>query len=143
MTPKSEADSTPVFRMYPSVLPAEYARLKYRPEGSRPDMPDTVVRTVPYEPADSSQRKAGSGVTKAVFILTLAPKAPAPLADVPRPRWTWTPDSRAVRAGILTQNTSWDSASFRVMPFRVTLTCEPLEPRMVIAEFPRPVPPSL
>ena len=38
------------------------------------------------------------------------------------------------RAGMFTQNTSWDSASFNVTPFNVTLICEPFEPRTVILE---------
>ena len=67
-------------------------------------------------------------------MLMLAPKAPAPFAEVPKPRCTWTPDRIPVRAGMFTQKTSWDSASFRVMPFRVTLIWDPFEPRMVILE---------
>ena len=43
---------------------------------------------------------------------------------------------------MLTQNTSCDSESLRVMPLRVTLICDPLEPRTLIFEYPRPVPPS-
>ena len=75
-------------------------------------------------------------------MLMLAPNAPAPLADVPKPLCSWTLDIIEERAGILTQNTSCDSASFRVMPLRVTLICDPFDPRTVIFEYPRPVPPS-
>ena len=67
-------------------------------------------------------------------MLMLAPKAPAPLADVPRPRCTCTEESREVNAGMFTQKTSCDSASFSVMPFRVTLICDPFEPRIVNLE---------
>ena len=76
-------------------------------------------------------------------MLMLAPKAPAPLMLVPRPRCTWTWESMLWRLGMFTQKTSCDSASLRLMPLSVTLIWEPLEPRMVMAEFPRPVPPSL
>ena len=76
-------------------------------------------------------------------MLMLAPKAPGPLADVPRPRCTCTPEMRRVSAGMFTQNTSWDSASFSVIPLSVTLICDPLLPRMVMDEFPSPVPFSL
>ena len=72
----------------------------------------------------------------------LAPKAPAPLAEVPNPRWSWTLEIMDESAGMFTQNTSWDSASFNVMPLSVTLICEPLDPRTVSLEYPRPVPPS-
>ena len=76
-------------------------------------------------------------------MLMDAPKSPAPLMVVPRPLWTWTPETRAVMEGMFTQKTSWDSASLRVIPLSVTLIWEPLLPRIVMAEFPRPVPPSL
>ena len=67
-------------------------------------------------------------------MLMLAPNAPAPFADVPRPRCTCTELRMLDNEGILTQNTSWDSASLRVMPFRVTLIWEPFEPLTVILE---------
>ena len=119
------------------------ARSKYSPLGSFPDDMAADVMKVPKEPPLNSTQAVGSGRTKAVFMLMLAPKAPGPLADVPSPRCTCTPDRREVSAGIFTQNTSCDSASFRVMPLSVTLICEPLLPRMVMDEFPRPVPFSL
>ena len=109
----------------------------------RPVEAASVVIKVLYEPAEKLTSAQGSGVTKAVFMLMLAPKAPAPEADVPSPRCTCTEESREVSAGMFIQKTSCDSASLRVMPFSVTLICEPLEPRMVMADAPRPVPPSL
>ena len=98
---------------------------------------------MPNEPAERDNRPEGSGCTRAVFMLMDAPKSPAPLIVVPRPLWTCTPETSAVMDGMFTQNTSWDSASLRVIPLSVTLIWEPLLPRIVIAEFPRPVPPSL
>ena len=51
----------------------------------------------------------------------LAQNDPGPFAEVPRPRCITTSDSMNSRDGIFTQNTSCDSASFRVMPLSVTL----------------------
>ena len=108
-----------------------------------PEPADTVVRKVFHEPALNSARANGSWLTEAVLILMLAPNAPEPLAVVPSPLWTCTEEMRLWSDGMLTQNTSCDSESLRVMPLRVTLICEPLLPRIVIAELPSPVPPSL
>ena len=74
------------------------------------------------------------GASAAVLMLTLAPKAPAPLAEVPNPRCSCTLETMDDREGILTQKTSWDSASFNVIPLSVTLIWEPLTPLTVILE---------
>ena len=98
---------------------------------------------VPNEPAEKETFPEGSGFTRAVFMFMDAPKSPAPLIVVPSPLCTCTPETSPVSDGMFTQKTSWDSASLSVMPLRVTLIWEPLLPRIVMAEFPSPVPPSL
>ena len=65
-----------------------------------------VPEYVPYEPMDISAEANGSAPTDAVFILMLAPNAPAPLAEVPSPLCSCTLEIMEERAGILTQNTS-------------------------------------
>ena len=92
--------------MYPSVRPREYAKSKYSPERVRPVPTDAEAVKVPYEPYPRSTDAYGSAPTEAVLMFMLAPKAPGPAADVPRPRWSCTLESMPESAGMFTQKTS-------------------------------------
>ena len=142
-TPNALCTSAFAFRIYPSVKDFEYAASAKIPPGRSPVPAATLVISVFQLPRPTSAfAKALTGISL-VPILTLAPNAPAPLADVPSPLWSCTSERMLERAGILTQKTSCDSASLSVMPLKVTLIWLPFTPRTVILEYPSPVPPSL
>ena len=55
-----------------------------------------------------------------VCMLMLAPKAPAPIVEVPAPRCTCISLTEEAKSGRLTQNTVWLSASLMGIPLAVT-----------------------
>ena len=61
-------------------------------------------------------------------------KAPAPLVEVPAPRWICTSRTDDTRSGILTQYTRWLSESLIGTPLAVTLMREASVPLTLIAE---------
>ena len=84
-----------------------------------------------------------SSDTPCVIKLRLAPKAPAPLVEVPTPRFSWMLSTEEVKSGRLTQKVPWDSESLNGIPLMVTFTREASLPRTRIPVYPIPAPASL
>ena len=71
-------------------------------------------------------------LTSLVERWTDAPKAPAPLEEVPTPLCTCTDCNEEATSGISTKKVPWLSASLYGMPLSVTFMREASEPRMRI-----------
>ena len=94
----------------------------------------------PYEPFSSAY---GFSEKSPVCMLILAPKAPAPLVEVPAPRWICMSLTDDAKSGRFTQNTLWLSASLIGIPLAVTLMRVPSVPRTLNVVYPIPAPASL
>ncbi len=87
-------------------------------------------REVLNEPYDISAEAPASDGGVMLLMFTEAPKAPAPLVDVPTPRCTWMLPVEEARSGRSTQNTCCDSESLSGMPSSVILILLASVPRM-------------
>ncbi|OPZ51939.1 MAG: hypothetical protein BWY89_02024 [Bacteroidetes bacterium ADurb.BinA012] len=87
-------------------------------------------REVLKEPYDISTEAPASEGGVWLLMFTEAPKAPAPLVDVPTPRCTCTLPVDDARSGRSTQNTCCDSESLSGIPSRVMLIRLASVPRM-------------
>ena len=63
----------------------------------------------------------GSRRKLSVRRLRLAPKAAAPLEEVPTPRWSWASSTLEEKPGMFAQKTPWLSESLRGTPLVITL----------------------
>ena len=70
-----------------------------------PVPPRTVCAKVPKLPAADEASKYGSNRGRCVCMATVAPKAAAPLVDVPAPRWICIDSTDEAKSGMLTQKT--------------------------------------
>ena len=101
-----------------------------------------MLRNVPNEPPESTTRPPASSLNSIVWMATVAPNAPAPLDELPTPRWMVKLSTLLARSGRSTQYTWWDSASLRATPLMVTLMWVWSDPRMRIEVYPTPAPAS-
>ncbi len=96
-----------------------------------PDHALADARMVLKEPYESSAAAPGSAGSVMLLMFTEAPKAPAPLVEVPTPRCIWMLPDEEARSGRSTQNTCCDSASLSGMPSMVMFILLASVPRIL------------
>ena len=64
-----------------------------------------MLRSVPKEPPESMTRPPASSLNSMVWMATVAPKAPAPLDELPTPRWMVRLSTLLAKSGKSTQYT--------------------------------------